>query len=87
MVNTKSAKKRIFINKKRNEFNISKKSCIKTYIKKVKFAIKIKDKKLAISFFIILQSLLDRYSLKRVIHKNKSSRYKSRLCKLINNIK
>ncbi len=86
MVNIKSSKKRILINKFRNKINKIKKSKLKTYIKKVKFFINKKDKKLALKNFFILQSLLDRYSVKNVIHVNKSSRYKSRLLKSINNI-
>ncbi len=86
MANTKSSKKRILINKLRNKLNTSKKSKLKTYIKKTKLAIKDKDQKLAIKYYCITQSLLDKYSTKNIIHINKSSRYKSFLLKLINNL-
>ncbi len=86
MANTKSSKKRILINKLRNRFNTSKKSKLKTYIKKVKLAIKNKDKILAKKYYLIVQSFLDKYSCKNIIHFNKSSRYKSIILKLINNL-
>ncbi len=84
MANTKSAKKRILINKLRNKNNISNKSMLKTYIKKFKLYIKNKNKNIAFKYYIIIQSLLDKFVFKRIIHLNKSSRYKSNLSKLIN---
>ncbi len=86
MANTKSSKKRIIINKLRNKKNVSKKSKLKTYIKKTKLAIKNRDKKLALHYYCSTQSLLDKYSCKNIIHVNKSSRYKSILSKLINSL-
>ncbi len=86
MANLKSSKKRILINKLKNKINISKKSMIKTYIKKIKFLIKNKDKISAKKYYILIQSLLDKYSLKKIIHFNKCSRYKSTISKLINNL-
>ncbi len=86
MANIKSSKKRILINRLRNKINNSKKSIIKTYIKKIKVAIKNKDKNLAKKYYFFTQSLLDKYSSQKVIHINKSSRYKSTISKLINNL-
>ncbi len=84
MANKKSSKKRILINRLRNKMNRSKKSILKTYIKKLKLAVFLKKKKTALQYFCILQSMLDKYSNKNIIHVNKSSRYKSNLFKLIN---
>lgn len=70
----------------KNKINKSKKSMIKTYIKKIKLFINNNDKKKALNIFRILQSNLDKLSLKKIIHFNKSSRYKSNLFKLINKI-
>ncbi len=84
MANNKSSKKRILINKLRNKNNISKKSMLKTYIKKFKLSIKNKNKKLVVIYYILIQSLLDKFSSKKIIHFNKSSRYKSNLSKLMN---
>lgn len=86
MSNTKSFIKRLKINKFRNKRNCSKKSMLKTYIKKVKFEILNKNKKSAFSKFKILQSILDKLVSKNILHINKSSRYKSRLYKKINNL-
>ncbi len=86
MVNKKSAKKRIIISKKRNIINRSKKSIIKTYIKKLKYFIKRNNKDKCIKIYRFLQSILDRLSCKGFIHINKISRYKSNLFKLINKL-
>ncbi len=79
-------KKKKNINKYKNKINKSKKSMIKTYIKKIKFYILKKKKNKALLFYRILQSNLDKLYIKRVIHLNKCSRYKSNLFKLINKI-
>ncbi|ABJ90571.1 30S ribosomal protein S20 [Buchnera aphidicola] len=84
MANIKSSKKHISISEKRRKYNCSKRSMIKTFMKKVLFFIKEKNRIKAIKFFYIFQSLVDRYSLKKIIHINKASRYKS---VLMNNIK
>ncbi len=73
-------------NKYKNKVNKSKKSMIKTYIKKIKFFIKKKISKKALFFFRILQSNLDKLYIKKIIHLNKCSRYKSNILKLINKI-
>ncbi len=86
MANKKSSKKRILISKIRNKRNMIKKSILKTYIKKVKKYIKENNKQLAIKEYKIFQSFLDKFSCKKIIHKNKSSRYKSKFIKLINKI-
>ncbi len=82
----KSSIKRLYINKLRNKINSNKKSMLKTYIKKVKLNIKNKNKELALKNFLILQSILDKLSFKKIIHFNKCSRYKSKIYKLINNL-
>ncbi len=79
-------KKRKDVSKYKNKINKSKKSMIKTYIKKVKFYILKKKKDKALFYFRILQSNLDKLYIKKIIHLNKCSRYKSNLLKLINKI-
>ncbi len=86
MANNKSSKKRILISRKRNKINISKKNMIKTFMKKIKFYVNLKNKNLAFKNYIILQSIIDKFSCKKIIHKNKSARLKSNLMKLINKI-
>ncbi|WP_343154879.1 30S ribosomal protein S20 [Buchnera aphidicola (Pseudoregma panicola)] len=86
MANIKSSKKDKIksINKKIS--NNSKKSRIKTFFKKVKKNAEIKNIKKCLFYFKIFQSIVDKYSVKKIIHKNKASRYKSNLIKIIKNI-
>ncbi len=86
MSNIKSSKKRILLNKYRKFINNSNKSMLKTYINKLKLLIKKKNKKSSLLIYYKVQSILDKLSVKKIIHFNKSSRYKSKLLKLINNI-
>ncbi|VFP79110.1 30S ribosomal protein S20 [Buchnera aphidicola] len=83
MANIKSSKKYSIISEKRRKLNISKRSTIKTFIKKVYFFIKIKDKNKAYQAFRILQSYIDRYCSKGILHINKAARHKSVLIKNI----
>ncbi len=84
MAKIKSAIKRIKINRLRNKINNSKRSILKRFYKKTKQALVIKNKILAIKYYKILQSYLDKFSLQNIIHYNKASRYKSKLMKLLN---
>ncbi len=86
MSKIKSSKKRIIINKLRNKINISKKSKLKTFIKKFNLLINKNNKNINILNYRILQSILDKLSIKGIIHYNKCSRYKSKYFKLIKNI-
>lgn len=79
MSNIKSSKKDVSISKKRRLTNTSRKSMIKTFIKKVYLAIAMKNRKFALETFKKLQVILDRYSTKGIIHKNKAARHKSNL--------
>ncbi|VFP88022.1 30S ribosomal protein S20 [Buchnera aphidicola (Cinara piceae)] len=83
MANIKASKKNSIMSEKRRKLNNSKRSTIKTFIKKVYFFIKEKDKDKAYKAFYILQSFIDRYALKRIVHSNKAARYKSILIKNI----
>ncbi|OQM34272.1 30S ribosomal protein S20 [bacterium endosymbiont of Pedicinus badii] len=84
MATKKSAKKRSIQSKKRRIFNFSRKSMMKTFIKKTLLAIKENNKELSQDFLKKTQKILDKLAKKRIIHKNKSSRYKSRIMKKIN---
>ncbi|CAL4319163.1 30S ribosomal protein S20 [Buchnera aphidicola (Pterocallis alni)] len=79
MSNIKSSMKHALKSKKLRIFNNSRKSMMRTFIKKVYFSIQKNDKIQAQNNWINLQSVLDRLVSKNIIHKNKSSRYKSRL--------
>ena len=79
MANIKSSKKDAIKSKKMRKLNASKKSMIKTLVKKVKMAVLSGDKVKSELEFKKVQPILDRYSTKGLIHKNKAARYKSRL--------
>ncbi|AZP36253.1 30S ribosomal protein S20 [Candidatus Annandia adelgestsuga] len=83
MANIKSSKKRIITNIKRKIYNKKCKSKIKNIIRKIKNFISVNNKKESLKHFFYLQPIIDRYSTYGIIHKNKSSRCKSRLIKKI----
>ncbi|WP_259285860.1 30S ribosomal protein S20 [Candidatus Karelsulcia muelleri] len=81
MANTKSALKQIRKNNlKRLQNNFFLKST-KTAIKKFKLESK---KKKVLNAFPKISSMIDKLVKKKIIHKNKSNRIKSKLVKLIN---
>lgn len=67
--------------RKRREHNFSIKMALKTLLKKLITAIKAKDKKKAQDLFHLVTSNLDKAARKRIIHKNRASRLKSRLAR------
>lgn len=79
MANIKSSKKRIITSEKKRKNNISKKSMMRTFIKKVYIAISSRKKNDALEAFKNMQKILDRLVNKKIIHKNKASRHKSNL--------
>lgn len=79
MANSKSAKKRAVQAEKRRQHNASRRSMMRTYVKKVIAAIQAGDKAAAEKEFSVAQPILDRAAAKGLIHKNKASRSKSRL--------
>ena len=79
MANLKSAKKRVLQNEKNRQHNVSRKSKLRTFIKKVVSAIKGGNKEEAKTMFNNFQVLADRFATKGLIHKNKAARHKSRL--------
>ncbi|MFP3014303.1 MAG: 30S ribosomal protein S20 [Arsenophonus sp.] len=79
MANIKSAKKRAIQSEKRRQHNASRRSMVRTFIKKVYAAISAGDKETAEKAFNNMQPIVDRYSNKGLIHKNKSARHKSNL--------
>ncbi|WP_348666423.1 30S ribosomal protein S20 [Arsenophonus symbiont of Ornithomya chloropus] len=79
MANIKSAKKRAIQAEKRRQHNASQRSAMRTFIKKVYSAISLGDKELAKKTFYKMQSVVDCYASKGLIHKNKAARHKSNL--------
>lgn len=84
MANTKSAKKRAVQSEKRRQHNASRRSMMRTFLKKVIAAIESGEKEVAQQAFEKAVPVLDRYATKGLIHKNKAARHKSRLAAKIN---
>lgn len=83
MANIKSAKKRAIQAEKNRQHNASRRSMMRTFMKKVMAAIEAGNKEEATTAFAEVQPILDRYATKGLIHKNKAARHKSRLNTLI----
>ncbi len=83
MANIKSAKKRAIQAENNRQHNASRRSMMRTFMKKVTTAIEAGNKEEATKAFAEVQPILDRYATKGLIHKNKAARQKSRLNTLI----
>ncbi|MCL1077954.1 30S ribosomal protein S20 [Parashewanella spongiae] len=79
MANSKSAKKRALQSEKRRQHNASRRSMLRTYVKRVIAAIKSGDHAAATEAFNTAQPIIDRMATKGLIHKNKAGRQKARL--------
>ncbi len=79
MANTAQARKRARQSVKQNAHNSSQRSAFRTAIKSVRKAIESGDQAAATAVFASTVSIIDRISDKKVIHKNKAARHKSRL--------
>lgn len=81
--NTKQAKKRVRQAEKHRAHNASRRSMMRTYIKKTVNAIEAGDVELAKKLYIKMTSVLDTVAGDGLIHKNKAARHKSRLSQRI----
>jgi small subunit ribosomal protein S20 len=79
LANSKSAKKRAIQSEKNRQHNASRRSMMRTLVKKVQVAIDSGDKEVATAAFTAVVPILDRYATKGLIHANKAARQKSRL--------
>jgi small subunit ribosomal protein S20 len=79
MANTAQARKRARQSVARNKHNSSLRSLLRTSVKRVRQAIDAGDQATANEVFAKTTSVIDRIADKRIIHKNKASRHKSRL--------
>ena len=79
MANTPSAKKRIRTTLRKTDINKSRRSRIKTFIRKVEDAIESKDAKSAVESLKAAQPEIMRGVTKGIFHKNTASRKISRL--------
>ncbi|HHW4678784.1 MAG TPA: 30S ribosomal protein S20 [Xylella sp.] len=87
MANIKSAKKRAKQTIMRNTRNTAQRSMLRTAVKKVIKALEIRDADGAQAAFAVAQPILDRFSARGLIHKNKAARHKSRLTARIKALK
>lgn len=79
MANTAQARKRARQSIARNKHNSSMRSMMRTAIKRVRQAIDAGDKAAATDILQKATSVIDRVADKKIIHKNKAARHKSRL--------
>ena len=79
MANTAQARKRARQADKQRSHNASQRSTLRTAIKRVRQAIDAGDKAAAQAVFQQSVAVIDRIADKRIVHKNKTSRTKSRL--------
>lgn len=86
MANIKSAKKRILVINKKTEVNKSRKSEIKTYIKKFEAALTEGNFELAKELLTICEKKLYQAAAKNTIHKKAASRKVSRLAQKLNKV-
>ncbi len=86
MANIKSAKKRILVIEKKTLRNKIQKTKTKNLVKKVLVAVNEGNKDAAKVALVSAIKQIDMATSKGIYHKNNSSRKKSRLTKLVNNI-
>ncbi len=79
MANIASAKKRARQSEVRREHNTSLRSKVRTFIKKVVAAIQAKDAAAANAAYKDAVPVIDSMVNKKIIHRNKAARHKSRL--------
>ena len=79
MANTAQAKKRARQNDSQRAHNASLRSIFRTAVKKIIKAIEGGDKKIAAESYKENVAVIDRMADKRIVHKNKAARHKSRL--------
>ena len=86
MPQIQSQKKRVKTNNKAHKLVVSRKTALKTSIKKVLAAVDAKDKDAAVAAYNECCSKLDSAVTRGVHHKNYASRQKSRLAQAINSL-
>jgi len=79
MANTAGSRKRARQSESRRQHNASQRSELRTAIKSIEKAVAAGDKAAAMKVYQTSISIVDRIADKRIIHKNKASRHKSRL--------
>lgn len=83
MANTVQARKRARQAVAARAQNMAQRSELRTAVKKVSAAVQAGDKAAAATVFQASMSVIDRIADKKIIHKNKAARHKSRLAQAI----
>jgi small subunit ribosomal protein S20 len=83
MANTAQARKRARQSSDARAHNMAQRSELRTAIKKIGIAIQAGDKAAAAAVYQSSVSVIDRIADKKIIHKNKAARHKSRLAQAI----
>lgn len=83
MANSAQARKRARQAVAQRDHNMSLRSKFRTAIKKIRKAIDAGDKAAAQSEFLASMSVIDSVADKKIVHKNKAARHKSRLSQAV----
>jgi small subunit ribosomal protein S20 len=83
MANSAQARKRARQDSEQRDHNMSLRSTLRTAIKKVRKAIDAGDKSAAQTVYQLSVSVIDSIADKKIVHKNKAARHKSRLSSAI----
>ncbi|MBW5803038.1 30S ribosomal protein S20 [Coxiella endosymbiont of Ornithodoros amblus] len=83
MANSAQAKKRARQNEKRELHNTSQRSAVRTAVKKILKSLQANDFSAAQSAYQYAVQILDKSAGRRIIHRNKAARLKSRLSQKI----
>jgi small subunit ribosomal protein S20 len=86
MPNHKSAEKRVRQTAKKTAVNKSRRSSLRTQIKKLRTALTSHNKEQSQELLIPTIALIDKSVNKGVLHKNTAARYKSRLTSHVNDL-
>ncbi|QCI27112.1 30S ribosomal protein S20 [Buchnera aphidicola] len=86
MSNIKSSKKYAIKSQKLKKINSSRRTILRRLMKKISIAINEKNKILVKNIWLKLQSNLDKFAQKGLIHKNTAARYKSKFYLKIKNL-
>ena len=86
MANTTSAKKAVRKIERRTEVNRSRRSQMRTYVRKVEEALASGDKAAAAAALHVAEPLIMRAAQKGIVHKNTASRKVSRLAHRVNTL-
>lgn len=86
MANTPQSKKRVRRNERRRVINRTRRSRIRTFVRKVELAIDANDKEAATAALSVAEPELKRGVAKGILHKNTAARKLSRLSRRLNGL-